>query len=49
MKDKFKIICLKCGKDTVEIKEDIDYDWDEIPYSNGYHLYCENCGASSDD
>lgn len=49
MNDEFKITCLQCGSDNVSIEEDIDYDWDENPYLNGYYLYCKNCGANSNN
>lgn len=41
--DKFKITCKSCGSNNVSIREDIDYDYDEVPYVNGYYLECNNC------
>lgn len=43
MENKFKIICLLCGSENVSIKEEIDYDYEEVPYINGYYLECDDC------
>lgn len=44
MSKKFEITCLNCGSNNVSIEEEIDYDWDEMPYINGYFLRCDDCG-----
>ncbi len=44
----FNITCLECGSSDVSIQEDIDYDWDEEPYENGYYLKCNNCGNTDE-
>ena len=43
----FVIKCLECGSDEVWVHNDIDYDYNEIPYVVGHHLHCINCGNSS--
>ena len=40
----FTIICNECGSSNVEIKDVIEYDWDENPYIDGYYLECNECG-----
>ena len=43
MIDKFIITCLECGSNNVIIQEEIDYDWEEVPYISGHHLRCLDC------
>lgn len=40
----FKITCLNCGSDDCEMTEDIDYDYEENPFSWGSYIYCNKCG-----
>lgn len=47
MREKFKITCLNCGSNNVHIEEEIDYDWDEMPYTSGYFLKCHDCGSDN--
>lgn len=39
----FSITCLKCGSGDVSIAEEIDYDYEEMPYTVGYYLKCNIC------
>lgn len=41
---KFKIICLECGSENVTLEEEIDYDWDENPYTDAICIVCKDCG-----
>lgn len=45
----FLIKCLNCGSHNVSIQEEVDYDWDENPYVNGYYLFCNDCGNANND
>ena len=42
--EKFKIICLECGSENVTLEEEIDYDWDENPYTDAFTIVCQDCG-----
>lgn len=42
--EKFKIICLECGSENVTLEEEIDYDWDENPYTDAICIVCKDCG-----
>lgn len=44
----FKIICLKCGSENVILREEIDYDWDDIPYVSGHYFECQDCDNTTD-
>lgn len=46
----FKIICLECGNEDVDIEEEIDYDYEENPFVSGYYLKCNNtdCGNTQE-
>ena len=45
IEDRFIIsTCLKCGSNDISIEEEIDYDWEENPYTSGYYLKCNCCG-----
>lgn len=41
--------CLKCGSNDISIEEEIDYDWEENPYTSGYYLQCNSCGNLTDN
>lgn len=40
----FKIVCLECGNEDIEIDEILDCDVDDKPYLFGYEYYCSKCG-----
>ena len=40
----FKIVCLECGNEDIEIDEILDYDVEGKPYLFGYECYCSKCG-----
>ena len=42
--EKFKIICLECGSENVTLEEEIDYDWDECPFTDAFTIVCQDCG-----
>ncbi|WP_205427417.1 hypothetical protein [Clostridium botulinum] len=44
----FEIKCLNCGNTNIDIKADLDYDYEENSYINGYYLECNNCGQVKD-
>lgn len=46
MDKKFKIICLECGSENVDIWEDVDYDCNDMPYITGCYLECRDCGSN---
>ena len=43
----FTITCNVCGSTNCRICEEIDYDYDENPYTNGYYLRCDDCGEDN--
>lgn len=43
-----KTECLECGSENVSIQEEIDYDYDEIPYTLDVYLVCNECGNTSE-
>ena len=44
-KMKFEIKCKECNSTDCVIEEVIDYDWEENPISDGYTIYCRECGS----
>lgn len=44
----FEIKCLECGSENVSIQEEIDYDYDETPYTFDVYLMCNDCGNTSE-
>lgn len=42
----FEIRCLACNRTNCTLQEEIDYDWDENPYTSGYYVICNDCGNS---
>ena len=43
-KMKFEIKCKECDSIDCVVEEMIDYDWEENPISDGYIIYCRECG-----
>jgi uncharacterized Zn finger protein len=41
---KFEIKCKECDSIDCVVEEVIDYDWEENPISDGYIIYCRECG-----
>lgn len=47
MECQFKIRCLECGCEDVVIREEVEYDYEDNPYTSGYYLECRICGNNN--
>ena len=44
----FDIVCRDCGSKDCTIETELEYEYDETCYINGYYLVCKNCGQRGD-